>query len=228
MIDLFEFAVINGFSKIVRVLMQVVDPSANNNAAIKMAAYHGKLKIMRVLLADPRVDPCADGNYPLRIAVIHGYDEIVDILLAAGVNPATNNNFAIRSASANGYPKIVLMLLADPRIDPTADDNFSLKQALIFQHLPIVSLLLSDTRINLSACNHLVKDSSIRKNTAAVALLLAKLRGHATIWDYVSIIKKSLSRNITMLWECHLVRRHWIISHVVSKYLIADLFEKLL
>ena len=50
-------------------------------------------KIIKLLLADPRVDPSAKDNQ------------------------------AIRRASQYGYTETVKLLLADPRVDPSADDN---------------------------------------------------------------------------------------------------------
>ena len=39
-----------------------VDPSADNNYAIRWAAYNGHTEVVRLLLADPRVDPGAIAN----------------------------------------------------------------------------------------------------------------------------------------------------------------------
>ena len=65
-----------------------IDPTSNNNHAIKRAGEFGYFDIMKLLLSDPRVRP---GNM---------------------------NNYAIRKAAENGHTEIVKLLLADPRVNP--------------------------------------------------------------------------------------------------------------
>jgi hypothetical protein len=54
-----------------------VDPSAEDNAAIRVASEEGHTEIVRLLLQDPRVDPSADA---IKIASANGYEDIVQLL----------------------------------------------------------------------------------------------------------------------------------------------------
>jgi hypothetical protein len=58
-----------------------VDPSANNNDAVRMAAASGHLAIVERLLQDKRVDPSADGNFAVRMSAWNGRLAVVDRLL---------------------------------------------------------------------------------------------------------------------------------------------------
>jgi len=103
-----------GNADVVHLLLHdpTIDPSANNNDAIKVASRVGHTNVVKVLLADPRVDPSADSNE------------------------------AIYGASRNGNIEIVKLLLADHRVDSTADNNWLLYWASIHGYLGVVQLLL--------------------------------------------------------------------------------------
>ena len=67
-----------------------VDPSTDNNYAIRLASRYGHVEVVKVLLQDPRVDTSAD------------------------------DNAAIRWASENRRVEVVKVLLQDPRVNPSA------------------------------------------------------------------------------------------------------------
>ena len=52
------------------------------NYALRMAAYYGHVKIVKLLLADPRVNPADNGNDALIGAASRGNAEIVQILFS--------------------------------------------------------------------------------------------------------------------------------------------------
>ena len=58
----FAHAIIKGDIELVKLLLSDprVDPSADNNFAIKKAAENGHYKIVKLLLNDPRVDPSVE------------------------------------------------------------------------------------------------------------------------------------------------------------------------
>lgn len=58
-----------------------VDPSTNDNYAIKWASYYGHLEVVKLLLSDPRVDPNVDDKYALRWANYYRHREIVNLLM---------------------------------------------------------------------------------------------------------------------------------------------------
>ena len=95
----------------------MLDPSADDNCAVKVAACCGHLAVVERLLQDERFDPSAD------------------------------NNGAVREASQNGHVEIVDRLLQDVRVDPSADDNAAIRWAVESGHLAVVDRLLQDTRI---------------------------------------------------------------------------------
>src|SRR3972149_2665922 len=63
-----------GDSEVVELLLvdPRVDPSANDNNAIRFASENGCDKVVKLLLTDPRVDPSADNNYAIRFASRNG------------------------------------------------------------------------------------------------------------------------------------------------------------
>src|SRR5690242_3602714 len=69
-----------------------VDPSADDNYALRIACQEGFHKIVKLLLRHPNVDPTVRGN------------------------------ICINFASANGHWKVVRLLMQDKRSDPTAQN----------------------------------------------------------------------------------------------------------
>ena len=125
-VNVLKYACRKGHDKVVAQLLKDprVDPSTNNNEAISLATFYGKLDVVQLLLADPRVDPSDEDNYAIRTASFHGYYTVVKELLSDHrVDPTARDNYAIRCASENGYSTVVSLPLADPRIDPSAQDN---------------------------------------------------------------------------------------------------------
>ncbi len=85
-------------------LLRHVDPSANDNEAIRSAAWKGHLDVVNRLLNDPRVDPSADHNYAIRWAASFGNLAVVNRLLEdTRVDPSANDNQAIRWAAGLPY-----------------------------------------------------------------------------------------------------------------------------
>jgi hypothetical protein len=95
-----------------------VDPSADNNYAVRLAAENGQLAIVDRLLQDQRVDPSADNNYAVRLAAENGHLAVVDRLLQdKRVDPSANANWAVRFAAEFGHLAVVDRLLKDDRVD---------------------------------------------------------------------------------------------------------------
>jgi ankyrin repeat protein len=88
-----------------------VDPSIDDNAAIKDAATDGNVGVVRLLLESSKVDPSAGDNHALKWAAYNGHTEVVRLLLESGqVDPTAGNNFALRMAQKKGYTDIVRLL----------------------------------------------------------------------------------------------------------------------
>jgi len=126
---LFNCVVKRGSYKIVKILLtdSRVNPSINNNYALRWASKNGHTEIVKLLLADERVDPSDQNNQAIQISSFYGHADIVKLLLEVGlnkeftkrerVNPADLANQAIRYASKNGHTEVVKLLLTDKRVD---------------------------------------------------------------------------------------------------------------
>jgi len=57
-----------------------VNPSAQNNWAIRSAARNGQKDVVELLLQDCRVDPSAQNDWAIRWARCYGYQDIVELL----------------------------------------------------------------------------------------------------------------------------------------------------
>ena len=111
-----------------------IDPSADNNYAIRTASQKGYEGIVQLLLQDARVDPSAkdpsDWDNAIQLASQNGHGDIVRLLLQdSRVDPSANSSYAICTASANGHEGIVRLLLQDSRVDPSARDNEAIRIA---------------------------------------------------------------------------------------------------
>ena len=56
---------------------------SNFNRAIRYSARHGHLKIVKLLLSDPRTDIQSRDNYSLRYALVFDHKEVVNVLRCA-------------------------------------------------------------------------------------------------------------------------------------------------
>jgi hypothetical protein len=125
-----------------------VDPSFDNNFAIRKACGIGCLEIVYFLLADKRVDPSAKNNYAIEHASGGGYLKVIKMLLKdQRVDPSADSNCAIGAAANNGFLEVVRLLLADKRVDPSANNNYAVKRAYCKRHTAIVKLLERDKRV---------------------------------------------------------------------------------
>ena len=108
-------------------------------------------KIVKILLADPRVDPTAKNNEAFRWAARNGQTETVKLLLAdPRVISSTNDNWAVKGAAQHGHAETLKVLLADPRIDPIANDDEAIRWAAFCCYTETVKILMADPRINPS------------------------------------------------------------------------------
>ncbi|KAJ2988981.1 hypothetical protein HDV02_005226, partial [Globomyces sp. JEL0801] len=93
-----EKAIRNNKANIVQILIEDkrVDPSAEDNHAIRCACSDGRTEIVKILLNDVRVDPSALDNAALICACLIGHTEIVKMMIKdKRVDPSANENMAI-------------------------------------------------------------------------------------------------------------------------------------
>jgi surface antigen len=147
--DEFKNAVLNGnLEEIVRLLGIGVDPSDQNNFAVRRAAENGHVAVVDQLLRDPRVDSSFYDNEAVLYAARNGHLAIVEQLLQdKRVDPSARNNLAVRLAAKNGHLAVVERLLQDARVDPTADDNCAVRWAAENDRLAVVNQLFQDPRV---------------------------------------------------------------------------------
>ena len=122
-----------GHDEVVELLLENprVDPSAEDNYAIRKASQAGEVEVVKLLLKDPRVDPSANYNDAIGIASRNGHHKVVELLLNdPRVDPTDEANEAIRMASYQGHHKVVEILVKDPRVDPSAGLGFARHQEI--------------------------------------------------------------------------------------------------
>jgi ankyrin repeat protein len=91
-----------------KVASDIIDPSKDNNKAIRIAAEKGATSIVISLLYNKRVNPCVNDNEPLWIAAANGHKEVVETLLKdARVDPHAGNDRAIRWAASREIAALI-------------------------------------------------------------------------------------------------------------------------
>jgi hypothetical protein len=64
-----------------KILLDEIDPSIENNQAIRIASEKGDTAIVGYLLQDERIDPTVEDNFPLGIALLHEHEDTAQLLL---------------------------------------------------------------------------------------------------------------------------------------------------
>lgn len=151
---LLEDAIRKNYRNAVQILLADarVNPTINDNNAIKTAAQKGHTQIVQDLLAWQQnglsVDPSADYDHAIKVASRNGHTVIVRILLAdPRVDPGAYYDCAFVRAVEKGHMEVVHLLLADPRVDPATRRCRAVVLAAKKGHQEIFDLLLSDPRI---------------------------------------------------------------------------------
>ena len=117
-----EMATNQGHKDVVQFLCELpldrgVDPAADSNHALVLAALHGHRNVVQYLCElplDRGIDPAVGHNWALRWAAENGHFDVVKYLcelpLDRGVDPAADNNGAMRWAERNGHLNLVQYL----------------------------------------------------------------------------------------------------------------------
>lgn len=134
-----------GHLKIVNDFLEAeIDPAANNNLAICLAAANGHVEIMECLLSTKRVDPAIDSNSPLNSACSNGHASAAAYLLSHPKVKLNLNNLSI--ACKNGHADVVDLLLKDPRSEDFIGKDL-LNIALDAERFETVVILMNDYRM---------------------------------------------------------------------------------
>ncbi len=173
-------AAANGHVDVVKFLLRhaMLDPAANGNCAIWLAAQCGHLAVVERLLQDRRVDPSARDNHAVRLAAERGHLAVVDRLLRdKRVDPSAEDDYAIQWAAQHGHLAVVDRLLRDKRVDPSANNNDAVRWAAESGHPAVVDRLLQDERVDPSADNNdAVREAAQNGHLAVVDRLLRDKR----------------------------------------------------
>ena len=105
-----------GYFDIVKLLLQDkrIDPSGDNNYAIRFASKYGYFGIVGLLLNDERVNPSDDNNYAIRFASDNGHFDLVRLLLD---NERINlSKYDFLSSSHDGKMNLVKILFEDEEL----------------------------------------------------------------------------------------------------------------
>ena len=130
-----------------------VDPTAQNNSAIRFASQRGHIKTVKLLLRDKRVSPSSGNNHAFYLASHRGHNKIVKFLLQDKRTDLTlHDNIAIIWESLHGLTETVKILLAFPYVDPS-DQNYA---ALDCGITKIITRLLLDSRVSFKKFETLV------------------------------------------------------------------------
>lgn len=127
-----------------------VDPSVDDQAALRRAARNGHVLVVERLLADPRIDPSVGPSD------LHWHDS------------------AVGEAAQRGQLAVVRQLLADPRVDASAATgvNAAVSRAAWHGHGSVVLCLLEDPRVEQSLADLQLLFASIRNQFVHVADIL--------------------------------------------------------
>jgi len=140
----------------------IVDPSSDQNWAIKEATTHNHVEVAKELIKDKRVDVYQghDGRTwgcAMAIAVEHGHDEILALFLGVVKNIPSKVveqwRYAIREGHAmqKKHERTFMLLLNDKRWNPGHNENKMLKVACANWNVKIVKMLLADERVDPTA-----------------------------------------------------------------------------
>lgn len=151
------------------------------------AGFNGYAKIVRYLLADPRINPAHayrllfPGDCPLLSAAKNGRAEVVQLLLAdPGIGPIHRLRWSFKespllSAATNGHVEVVKILLEDGRVDVNTGSILPLWEAVTAGHVEVIKHLLEDERI----------DGNEPDGEGQTALHWAAQNGHQSMYNTV-------------------------------------------
>ena len=100
----------NQIAALESLLNQGADVHANNDYALKSAAFFGYLEVVKLLVTHG-ANIHADGEMALRRASFHGHLPIVEFLIAHGADIHADDNEALKKAACYGRLEVVKFLV---------------------------------------------------------------------------------------------------------------------
>jgi len=130
-----------------------LDPSENDNYALKTTIQNKRMKLLKLLLEDDRIKIDDEREDLLILGVKDDDLKLVKIALGAGKKKLEGADAFIYACQLNRIDALRLILkytLANPGVN----SNFALQESIKFGHLDIVKNLLKDKRVDPSAENY--------------------------------------------------------------------------
>jgi len=203
--DSFEMIVL-GYTEIVENLIRIgFDPSGEDNQAIILAVTFGHVRLVKLLMTDPRINPADRDNEAILVASNQGDLEIVKILLQdARVLPDDKNNSAMIAATARGCLDVVKFLLKDPRIDP-----------LTLTELPSVATYSGHIRL----VKYLLEEENMDPNPPNSSLpFLAAKEGHLELLKYLLNDSRIIFEDIERAIDSARIHKHTEIVKFLEEF----------
>jgi hypothetical protein len=120
------------------------NPTEINNSTIIIAATHGFIDIVKLILKDKKVNT---SNAMSEAAFFNQYNIVQLLLKDKRTDPNWEESTPLRLVCQKGLLNIVQLLLKDKRVNPTLAENGAIRLANQDNHLDIVDLLWKDTRV---------------------------------------------------------------------------------
>ncbi|KAH6845405.1 ankyrin repeat-containing domain protein [Chaetomium sp. MPI-CAGE-AT-0009] len=171
-----------------------VDASSKDSTALYLAAYHGKLDGVELLMSRGanlevtcEFPNMADSNFtPLLAAALQGHEEVARALLKGGANvkaKAPNKKTALHLAiTASSEPLLKVLLEYNPELDAKDGDGMTALHRAIYKSLSLVEALV-----------HRGADLEIRDTCGCTSLGLASLGGHTEVAKYLISAKAKIN-----------------------------------
>lgn len=127
----FKSIIYSNKHEILKLYLNKIDPSIDNNWGIRWASRQGYYKIVIILLDDLRVDPSANDNEGIYFASKNNHPKVVKLLLSLpkerGVNVNNIINWDIIESSSYINKQLVKLLINDSKIDFNQAIHFAYK-----------------------------------------------------------------------------------------------------
>lgn len=175
--DAFIGAVEYGHSKVVQIFLDAgVDPSADNNYALRCAVDMGNENLVNILLKDERIEPSALHNEAIYKATKKGFVKITELLLNhKRFDPylIREDHYALLYTSMIGFNDKINDLLMQG-LNPASYNNAAIQLAVKNNHKDIVKTLLQDERVDPTANDNYALRTAIFYGYNEVTDLLLK------------------------------------------------------
>ena len=122
-----------------RLVKEGADIHADDESALRRAAYNGHLAVVKYLVSEG-ADIHAVNDYALQWAAYYGHLDVVKYLVSEGADIHAVNDFALRLAAGKGHLTIVKYLVSKGA-NIHADNDLALRWAAHNGHLAVVKYL---------------------------------------------------------------------------------------